>query len=129
MSFSSEIKTQLCAVRELSEREMTAMLYGMFFAGKSVSGKPAVRTENLEIFTAAQGLCARVFKNEHYETRRLVKNGGSLYTLSVKSDIFGDFRDVMTIDNSVSTEAFGSRDSNGSKMHRAAASVRRLLSK
>lgn len=94
MSFSSEIKTQLCAVRELTEREMTAMLYGMFFAGKSVSGKAAVRTENLEIFTAAQGLCARVFKNEHYETRRLVKNGGSLYTLCVKSDIFGDFSRV-----------------------------------
>ena len=94
MSFSSEIKTQLCAVKELSEREMTAMLYGMFFAGKSVSGKPAVRTENLEIFSAAQGLCARVFKNEHYETRRLVKNGGSLYTLSVKSDFFGDFLSI-----------------------------------
>lgn len=94
MSFSSEIKKQLCAVKELSEREMTAMLYGMFFAGKSISGKPAVRTENLDIFTAAQWLCARVFKNEHYETRRLVKNGGSLYTLSVKSDFFGDFSRV-----------------------------------
>ena len=94
MSFSSEIKTQLCVVKELSEREMTAMLYGMFFAGKSVSGKPAVRTENLDIFSAAQGLCARVFKNEHYETRRLVKNGGSLYTLSVRSDYFGDFLSI-----------------------------------
>ena len=94
MSFSSEIKTQLCVVKELSEREMTAMLYGMFFAGKSVSGKPAVRTENLDIITAAQGLCARVFKTEHYETRRLVKNGGSLYTLSVRSDYFGDFLSI-----------------------------------
>lgn len=45
------------------------------------------------------------------------------------TDIFGDFRDIMTIDNSVRTEAFGSRDSNGSKMRRAAAAVRRLLSK
>ncbi len=91
MSFSSDIKLQLCAVKELSEREMTAMLYGMFFAGKKFSGKYVVRTENLSIFSAAQTLCSRVFKNEHYETKRLVKNGGSLYTLSVRSDFFGDF--------------------------------------
>ncbi len=91
MSFSSDIKLQLCAVKELSEREMTAMLYGMFFAGKKISGKYVVRTENLSIFSAAQTLCSRVFKNEHYETKRLVKNGGSLYTLSVRSDFFGDF--------------------------------------
>lgn len=91
MSFSSDIKLQLCAVKELSEREMTAMLYGMFFAGKKISGKYVVRTENLSIFSAAQTLCSRVFKNEHYETKRLVKNGGSLYTLSIRSDFFGDF--------------------------------------
>ena len=91
MSFSSDIKLQLCAVKELSEREMTAMLYGMFFAGKKISGKYVVRTENLSIFSAAQALCSRVFKNEHYETKRLVKNGGSLYTLSIRSDFFGDF--------------------------------------
>lgn len=94
MSFSSEIKKQLCAVKELSEREMTAMLYGMFYAGKTLSARPALRTENQGIFSAAQSLCLRVFKNEHYETKRLVKNGGSLYTISMKSDFFGDFSQI-----------------------------------
>lgn len=98
MSFSSEIKSELCSVRGLSAEEMTAMLYGLFFAGHTVNKKPVIRTENRELVTAAALLCESVFPGEHYETKRLVKNGSSLYTFAVKSrcvvDRFGDFSEV-----------------------------------
>lgn len=95
MSFSSEIKTELCMVNGLSAEEMTAMLYGIFFAGRIINKKPALQTENYDLVTAAAALCKSVFPNEHYETKRLVKNGSSLYTFSVKShsvtEKFGGF--------------------------------------
>lgn len=97
MSFSSEIKGELCTVRGSAE-EMTAMLYGMFFAGRTLNKKPVIQTENRELVNAAAALCESVFPGEHYETKRLVKNGGSLYTFSVKSrcvsERFGDFSEI-----------------------------------
>ena len=98
MSFSSDIKKELCAVRELSENEMTAMLYGLFFAGRTLNNKPIVQTENPDLAAAASILAECVFPDEHYETKRLVKNGSSLYTFSIKSrrvtEQFGDFSSV-----------------------------------
>lgn len=98
MSFSSEIKKELCGVRELSRNEMAAMLYGMFFAGRTLNNKPVIQTENYDLAAAAAALAESVFPNEHYETKRLVKNGGSLYTFSIKSpcvsERFGDFSSV-----------------------------------
>lgn len=95
MSFSSEIKNGLCASHGSSPEEMAAMLYGMFFAGYTENKKPVIRTENAELAAAAAALSENVFPGEHYETKRLVKNGGSLYTFSVKSrcvsERFGDF--------------------------------------
>ncbi|MDE7231354.1 MAG: DNA-binding protein WhiA [Oscillospiraceae bacterium] len=95
MSFSSDIKKELCAVRELSRNEMAAMLYGMFFAGRTLNNKPIVQTENPDLAAAAAVLAECVFPDEHYETKRLVKNGSSLYTFSIKSrcvtESFGDF--------------------------------------
>ncbi len=85
MSFSSEIKKELCGVRELSRNEMAAMLYGMFFAGRTLNRKPIVQTENPDLAAAAAVLAECVFPGEHYETKRLVKNGSSLYTFSMKS--------------------------------------------
>lgn len=98
MSFSSEIKKGLCAVHGSSAEEMTAMFYGMFFAGRFVDKKPVIQTENAELAAAAAALSESVFPGEHYETKRLVKNGGSLYTFSMKSrrvtERFGDFSTV-----------------------------------
>lgn len=98
MSFSSDIKKELCGVRELSPNEMTAMLYGMFFAGRTLNNKPIVQTENPDLAAAAAALAEFVFPDEHYETRRLVKNGSSLYTFGIKSrcvtESFGDFSSV-----------------------------------
>lgn len=96
MSFSSEIKRELCAVRDMPPDDAPAMLYGMFFAGKTRGKQHILQTENLGIITAAQTLCEVVFPGAHYETKRLVKNGGSLYTFEIKpSDVlrerFGDF--------------------------------------
>ena len=42
MSFSSDIKKELCNVHELQINEMAAMLYGMFYAGRLVNGKPVI---------------------------------------------------------------------------------------
>lgn len=98
MSFSSEIKSELCMLNGLSAEEMTAMLYGIFFAGRIINKKPALQTENYDLVTAAAALCKSVFPGEHCEAKRLVKNGSSLYTLSVKSrrvvELFGDFSRV-----------------------------------
>ncbi len=101
MSFSSEIKKELClvgALRELSSSEMRAMLYGMFFAGKTLEGKPAIQTESAEIASAAAFLLENVFAGERFEAKRLVRSEGSLFTFAVRSprvrEIFGDFSEV-----------------------------------
>lgn len=111
MSFSSEIKTELCAINGLSAEEMTAMLYGIFFAGRIINKKPVLQTENHDLIAAAAALCGSVFPGEHYETKRLVKNGSSLYTFSVKShyivERFGDF-------SSVNSEIISGNDSDSS---------------
>ena len=98
MSFSSDIKKELCTIGELSENEMEAMLYGLFFAGRTHNKKPIVQTENPNLATVASALAERVFPNERYETKRLVKSGNSLYTFSIKSrcvtERFGDLSSV-----------------------------------
>lgn len=98
MSFSSEIKKELCLVgtlRELSQNEMSAMLYGMFFAGKTLDGRPAIQTESAELAAAVAFLLENVFAGERFETKRLVKSDGSLFTFAVRSpkvrELFGDF--------------------------------------
>lgn len=100
MSFSSDIKKELCNVHELQINEMAAMLYGMFYAGRLVNGKPVIQTENSGLIAAARSLAEAVFPNERVEVTRLVKNGGSLYTFGVKSrrltERFGDFSSVNT---------------------------------
>lgn len=78
------------------------MLYGLFYAGRTLDGKPAIQTENVELLAAARALCETVFPNERTETKRLVKNGNSLYTFRVKSKRFAElFGDLSGIDNSV----------------------------
>lgn len=98
MSFSSEIKKELCGMREMPLNEMTAMLYGMFCAGKVQDGKPVIQTESPELAQAAAFLAENVFPGERLETKRLVKSDGSLFTFSVKSpklrERFGDFSEI-----------------------------------
>ncbi len=100
MSFSSGIKKELCSVFELPSNEKRAMLYGMFYAGKAVDGRPVIQTENPELSAAAAVLSENVFPNGHFETKRLVRNDGSLFTFSVKSakfkEDFGDFSEIPT---------------------------------
>ena len=100
MSFSSDIKKELCDIRELPENEAAAMLYGMFYAGRLVNGKPVIQTENNDLIAAARSLAEIVFPGERVEVTRLVKNGGSLYTFGVKSrrvaERFGNFSSVNT---------------------------------
>ena len=98
MSFSSEIKRELCVIREMPFNEMTAMLYGMFYAGKTLDGKPVIQTENAELSAAAAFLSENVFPGERCETRRLVKSEGSLFTFSIRSprvrERFGDLSEI-----------------------------------
>lgn len=100
MSFSSDIKKELCEIRELPYNEAEAMLYGMFYAGRLTNGRPVIQTENNDLIAAARSLSEAVFPNERVEVTRLVKNGGSLYTFGVKSrrlsERFGDFSSVNT---------------------------------
>lgn len=95
MSFSSKVKRELCSVRELSAGEMSAMLYGLMFAGRTVNRKPVIQTENADLIAAAKILSEGVFPGAKTEITRLVRNGSSLYTFSVKSarvgELYGDF--------------------------------------
>lgn len=97
MSFSSDIKRELCSV-QLSEKQLPAMLCGMFFAGKTCDKKPVVRTELFEVFMLAKTLCERVFPDEKIKLTKLVNNGGAMYTVGLHSrkvsERFGDFSHV-----------------------------------
>ena len=101
MSFSSEIKKELCLLqplRELQPDQLAAMLYGMFYAGKTLDGRRVIQTESAELAAAAAFLAESVFPNERYETKRLVKSDGSLFTFSVRSpklrERFGDMSEI-----------------------------------
>ena len=100
MSFSSDIKKELCDVRELSPQQAEAMLYGIMYASRMDGGRPLIQTENIDLMNAAAELIRAVFPNVRTGIVRLVKNSGSLYTLKIRSgweDIaerFGDFSSI-----------------------------------
>ena len=100
MSFSSDIKKELCDVRELSPQQAEAMLYGRMYASRMDEGRPLIQTENIDLMNAAAELIRAVFPNVRTGIVRLVKNSGSLYTLKIRSgweDIaerFGDFSSI-----------------------------------
>lgn len=100
MSFSSDIKKELCDVRELSPQQSEAMLYGIMYASRMDEGRPLIQTENIDLMNAAAELIRAVFPNVRTGIVRLVKNSGSLYTLKIRSgweDIaerFGDFSSI-----------------------------------
>lgn len=100
MSFSSDIKKELCDVRELSPQQAEAMLYGIIYASRMDEGRPLIQTENIDLMNAATELIRAVFPNVRTGIVRLVKNSGSLYTLKIRSgweDIaerFGDFSSI-----------------------------------
>ena len=97
MSFSSDIKKELCEVREMPHSEMAAMLYGVFHASRTADGMPLVQTEKMYLLNAVRALCDAVFPEVKHETVRLVKNSGSLYTFRITSgyeqiaERFGDY--------------------------------------
>lgn len=104
MSFSSELKQELLSVSELSklsDSEASAMLYGMFYAGRISEKKPVIRTESEILVTAAKTLLERVFPNERIFIKKLVGNNDSVYTLGVHSrgvyEKFGDFTSVSVV--------------------------------
>ena len=100
MSFSSDIKKELCDVRTLSPQQAEAMLYGIMYASRMDEGRPLIQTENLDLTNAAAELLKTVFPGVHTGIVRLVKSAGSLYTLKIRSgweDVsrrFGDFSGI-----------------------------------
>ena len=119
MSFSSDIKKELCDVRELSPQQAEAMLYGIMYASRMDEGRPLIQTENIDLMNAAAELIRAVFPNVRTGIVRLVKNSGSLYTLKIRSgweDIaerFGDF-------SSISREAVSGGDEESGAFLRGA---------
>ena len=63
MSFSSDIKKELCDVRELSPQQAEAMLYGIMYASRMDEGRPLIQTENIDLMNAAAELIRAVFPN------------------------------------------------------------------
>ena len=100
MSFSSDIKKELCDVRELSPQQAEAMLYGIMYASRMDEGRTQIQTEKIHMMKDADELIRAVFPNVRTGIVRLVKNSGSLYTLKIRSgweDIaerFGDFSSI-----------------------------------
>ena len=100
MSFSSDIRAELCDVRSLTPEQSAAVLYGIFYASREENGRPLVQTENLELMNATVELLHAVFPGVHSGIVRLVKNCGSLFTLKIKSGwerISERFGDMSTI--------------------------------
>ena len=101
MSFSSDIKKELCDVRDMPADEMAAMLYGVFYASRTADDDtPLVQTEKMYLLNSVRTLCDTVFPEAKHETVRLVKNGGSLYTFRITdgadkiAKLFGDYSDI-----------------------------------
>lgn len=100
MSFSSDIKKELCDVKNLSPQQAESMLYGIMYASRMDEGRPLIQTENLDLMNAAGELIRTVFPKAHTGIVRLVKNSGSLYTLKVRSgwediaECFGNFSEI-----------------------------------
>lgn len=100
MSFSSDIKKELCDVHDLTPGQAAAMMYGILFSSRFEEGRPVVQTENLELMNAAVELLRTVFPEVHSGIVRLVKNSGSLYTLKIRSGYekieqrFGDLSSI-----------------------------------
>ncbi len=107
MSFSSEIKSELCHVTDMNRSDMPAMLYGLFYAGRIIDGRAAIQTENAALIAAARQLTEEVFPEVRHETTRLVKNGSSLFTFTVKEgyelirERFGGFSENAAINSVV----------------------------
>lgn len=85
MSFSSDIRAELCDVHDLQPEQAAAVLYGILFASREENGRPLVQTENMDLMNAAVELLRQVFPGVHSGIVRLVKNSGSLYTLKIKT--------------------------------------------
>ncbi len=85
MSFSSDIKKELCDVRELSPQQAEAMLYGIMYASRMDEGRTQIQTEKIHMMKDADELIRAVFPNVRTGIVRLVKNSGSLYTLKIRS--------------------------------------------
>ena len=100
MSFSSDIRAELCDVHNLTREQSAAVLYGIMYASRTENGIPLVQTENLELMNAALELIRTVFPKVHTGIVRLVKSSGSLYTLKIKSgwehisERFGDMNSI-----------------------------------
>ncbi len=100
MSFSSDIKKELCDVKNLSPEQSAAVLYGIMFASRQENGRPVIQTESMELMSLSVELLKSVFPEVRSEIVRLVKNSGSLYTLKIKSGYerierrFGDFNSI-----------------------------------
>ena len=59
MSFSSDIRAELCDVRNLTPEQSAAVLYGIFYASREENGRPLVQTENLELMNARWSFSTR----------------------------------------------------------------------
>ena len=97
MSYCSELKKELCQIKEMGRSEKSAMLYGLFFAGRVHNGRNVIQTENPDVIETARLLAEEVFPKSRHEITRRVRCGSSLYTFAFKSEgeePFGGCEDI-----------------------------------
>lgn len=99
MSYCTEIKKDLCNVRDLTRAQMTAMLFGMFYAGREQDGRRVIQSETADIIDVARTLSEAVFPKTKHDTKRFVRCGSSLFTFScafsdAQEKLFGDYTDI-----------------------------------
>lgn len=91
MSYCSELKIELCRLKDLGTREKTALLFGMLFAGRATSERHSsvngmvIQSEHHEIIDAARQLAEELFPNARHETTRRVRCGSSVYSFGFKA--------------------------------------------
>lgn len=118
MSYCSELKKELCKLKDIGKREKTALLFGMLFAGRTSpagralsAGQPAqpslvsgmvIQSEHHEIIDAARQLAEELFPNARHETTRRVRCGSSVYSFGFKAGEQEPFAECDSISAAVS---------------------------
>lgn len=84
MSFSSEVKKELCFLDVSTKSEIDALLYGMLYSFRNISkDEISMPTENMDAVKLLSRLVSENFLNVNYEIKTIVKKPRSLHTFRI----------------------------------------------
>lgn len=84
MSFSSDVKKELCVLDEASNAELDALLYGILYVFRELSqNEYSLSTENIDIIRLLSRLLDERCPEVKYEIKTIVKKPHSLHTFVI----------------------------------------------